>query len=403
MRTWIDNTGLHGAGRALTRRSGTPAEDAKALLQLATLIVFSETMTLGGFEHRLTAEASADYRYRLVQVGVPDNVLMIRDTTRAEYEAECRLTARSAALEIPNSLQRNEYEELGLRRPELPRGTTFDPQLVPALATGNFQHEQLREIHSTAFDGEERADNAVAFMLASSTELRRALADLIVQWPGWSAADSWHVEAFLRSKLNERLSGLSDATYAPAVSRAQLLARQRIAAFRQLESEVDLVASELRAEPLGLPSIYSALLERSKGRPRGIIDAALELRLKATPVRGVLESFATAMKRDSIEDRAMLRKKIKEIGRHLRASLGVTEAPSLLGALDIQTLINIPFGGAVGVPLTPSRLASWFKQQLAGGRFAALTEIAMLAAFTESSAIYLETLTHEAGSLVGQL
>ena len=50
LRFWLDNSGLHSAGRALERRAKGPT-DVDSLLQLGTLALFADDITLSDFEH----------------------------------------------------------------------------------------------------------------------------------------------------------------------------------------------------------------------------------------------------------------------------------------------------------------------------------------------------------------
>ena len=99
MRSWIDNTGLHAAGLSL-RGLARGKVDADGLLQLATLLVFSDRLFVCGFESEPVAKTSSHIRDELIGIGVPEGVLQVRHDTEFSYAEACRDAAEYAADEI---------------------------------------------------------------------------------------------------------------------------------------------------------------------------------------------------------------------------------------------------------------------------------------------------------------
>ncbi len=73
-------------------------------------------------------------------------------------------------------------------------------------------------------------------------------------------------------------------------------------------------ASELRRKPLGIPSTFVALLERSKGEPRAVFEEAMKFRDDSKALRDELEKLAAKHPGDTSTSRDELRKKIRELG-----------------------------------------------------------------------------------------
>lgn len=63
MKIWIDNSGLHSAAQCLDGRASLSHDyHLRGLLQFATLIIFSDSLSLNGFEDSGIAARSAERR-----------------------------------------------------------------------------------------------------------------------------------------------------------------------------------------------------------------------------------------------------------------------------------------------------------------------------------------------------
>ena len=69
MRLWLDNTGLHSAGLCLLGRARNDS-DIRGLLQLATFLVFSESLLVNGFEADSVLKRTWEIKGQLVDWGL---------------------------------------------------------------------------------------------------------------------------------------------------------------------------------------------------------------------------------------------------------------------------------------------------------------------------------------------
>ena len=339
MDIWIDNTGLQAGGLCLY--GGARSDyDVKGLLQLSTLLIFSNSIELTGFEPDEIANRTSHFRDEMVRLGLEPTALSIKATSRADYEAACRSASILAAADLALSYRRDERKLLGLGPLDLKRGEIKSKfatihQMLRADGT-----EVLREASAHALD--DRSGGAVEYMLSSSSDLRCAINDIFERFEGWTEEDGWQLESRLRSYLNISLGEQSERIYAPAVSRGELIDRQNLYVLQQLEGKIRSAAMELRQESLGIPCTHVALLQKAKGSPFALLDAVFEMRLRSRPFRTDLAALAKSMQRDRHEGRFKVYREIKEIGQQLRYVLGLDPAPTLLDAFDLQFVIGLP-------------------------------------------------------------
>src|SRR4051812_35690705 len=95
MLTWIDNTGLHGAGRSLTR-SAMSAYDLESFLQLAVLIVFSQRIEWGNFESLEVERSSEQFHAELIGLGVDKELIGHRPLGEGSYRSACAVAGMFA-------------------------------------------------------------------------------------------------------------------------------------------------------------------------------------------------------------------------------------------------------------------------------------------------------------------
>jgi hypothetical protein len=133
-------------------------------------------------------------------------------------------------------------------------------------------------------------------MMACSPALREAVARILAMHPAFGDTYSYDLDVLLRYHLNHALAEQSFSRYAPAIGRAERMDRRNQYIVEALGSMVDKAVEDLRAklcpEPLGVPSIVAALLDRSKGEPQGVLKAAMEFREHSKPLRDSLQRLA---------------------------------------------------------------------------------------------------------------
>lgn len=379
MRVWIDNTGLHSVGRCLDGSgAGTyiwdQNNDVRGLLQFATLIIFSDQVFLNDFEPPLIADASEDIRVKLDALGFEKANLNIAAISREQYSRACFNAAEMVGNDLPFGFVRDERQILGLDPIDIPRGAIFTAQRVPRLVNET-DEAKLARTKSGALDV--KAAGAIEYMLTTSRKLRTALKSLIEADVEWSPNDSYHIEMTLRSQLNTELAKENGATYAPAISRAEIANRQNLFLLRLIGDVVDPIVESLNPQSLGIPSVYKALLARSKQEPKGIIEEAVRLRALAAELRSYLGRFQMMKGVDDPTQRYELMRAIRELGKYLEGAL-VPNVRTGIDPLSVEMNVGIPTARISG-----RSAIEWVKQRRAKGRLLALTEICKLAAFSD--------------------
>lgn len=328
--------------------------------------------------------ASATYQQHLLSLGMEADVLNILATERQDYELACRMAARFAGTELLHRLRRNENPS----NPDVPGGVKFDATRLPGIISRTADEIEWARIGDEALDGDRKAVGAIEYMIATSPQLRGSIAELMQRWSDWSPNDSWQVESFLRLSLNEALGQRAGAIYAPAISRAEQIGKQHDLVLSILHEEVQTVVEELNPQAVSAPSVYSALIERSRGDPEGVVLEALEMRSKAAVFRKHLAKCF----RDGAQslDLAAIHREAKDIGRQLRIALGLLDEPSLWDAFQFHFVVGLP-----SVTISGSKLRDWIDQRLAQRRIVVLTDIARRSAFPDTNRDYFRRLLSE--------
>ena len=389
MQTWIDNTALHGGARCLQGVLQTE-HDVSNLLQLATLLVFSEKVELGGFEHQAIKAASAEFVELINEIGAPKGLLQTVNLTPTQYESACLRAAESGCDDIlagRSTLHGGGNTE----RFDLPIGAVHPFERLTAL----LRTDDVEELNDVATHARElKAAGAIDLMVARNARLRNNLRQLDAQGH-WNEASSFHISAYLRGLLNREIAETREATYFPASNRGYFLkeASNRVNALAKSLSSVDSPKSPMgtldqliKAVPdidnigdvqLGPIGVY--LLEKSRGSPARIIEAAVELRERMKPVRVTLEEI----RRDQHSIDAKREQKAKKakavIIDHVASELGNKTPPSLIDMLKFELVI----GGTPDVQLSAfanpmKELVRWLTYQRDKQRYFGIFEIASI-------------------------
>lgn len=386
MKLWIDNTGLHSAGVCLEGRANLEHDyDVRGLLQLATLVVYGNEVSLNGFENKLIASRSREIVEQLQAIGITEDIVSINPVTEIEYALACKTTAESIAPELFEGFNPNEFQLIGGGPPDLPRG--FRDRQVRCLALANEPEgsTKLQEVEESALS--DKAIGAVEYMLACSPALREAVARIMVTYPNWSDTHSYQLNIFLRYHLNNALGDQYFSKYAPAIPRAELVSQRSQYIIETLGNTLDKTVADLRGEPLGVPSILAALLQRSKGEPRAVLKVAREFRERSKPLRDALGTLAEKYSDDTPESRFEIQRQMKEMGQQLRRDVGLETSSTLRDALEIRLIIGIP------VPVVSAKeIVKWVHAKMQSRRIAVLTELVKASAYSDLSTTLYEKL-----------
>lgn len=391
MKLWIYNTGLQSAGQCLDGKARHDY-DVAGLLQLATLIIYGNTISLNNFEDTKVAYRLTEIAHSLRDIGITDAIVTIGHVNEAEYALACKTTADLIAPDLSDNFTPRRFELLGGEPPDLPRGVL--ERQVAAFVTLSREKDdssKLQEVKEIAL--KDKAVGAVEYMLACSPELREAVRRLFAMNQKLGDWDVYQLNVFLRYHLNHALAEQTFSTYAPAIVRAELVNSRSQFIIESLGNMVDKTVNELQPKPLGVPSTLAALLQRSKGEPRAVLSEARAFREKSRPLRDMLDTLAAKYHDDTPESRFEIRKQINELGRQMRRDCELDKAAKLRDAVDIRFVIGFPIPSVSG-----KELLNWVKQRMLSRRTAVLTELVRASADADRSTDLYEKLRRRSSS-----
>lgn len=372
MRLWIDNTGLQSAGQCLEGKAAGDI-DVKGLLQLGTLLVFSQNLLLNSVETDRVAEKSSGVVERLVHLGVDKAFIQVTGDIDT-YLMACESAADTAAADLETAFKSQNSDMLRLEPPDLPEEIRIAQTDFVRVANTPLTDAQLSSIKAKA--KRNKAAGAIAYMLAHSPKLRAAVTKLIDSSGHWSDIQTYQLNAFLRYYLNDALAKQYESFYTPAVARAQLIRMSNDYVLNRLTKLTDEAVSKLRRVPIAVPALTSSLVQRSKGNPAAFIESAVELRERTKELRSELKLIADKLRKDTPEIRFEIDRDVKDLVEALEMDLGLRDKPKLLNGIDIEFVLGIP---ALGVNL--GQVREWSKYRARRKKIAVLTEISKFAAF----------------------
>jgi hypothetical protein len=393
MQLWIDNTGLQSAGLCLEGKANPGHDyDVRGLLQLATLSIFANKITLNGFETDTIAERTEGFVHLLGQNGLTKDVLSITRTKEPEYALACRTAANFVAPTLRDRYHPDDSALIGVEPPDLPRGIHKRQVGYVSLASEPEGSSRLEELEASAL--KDKAVGAIDYMMASSAGLREAVARILAANPNFDDRLRYDLNILLRYHLNHALAEQVFSRYAPAIGRAERMDRRNQYIVQALSDMVDRTVRDLRGdkpdntikevqarlnpEPLGVPSFVVALLNRSKGEPRGVIEAAVAFRERSKPLRDALQKLASKNIDDTTpEARFEIQLEIKDLSKQLRRDLRMEKRTSLLRSLDIKSLVELPI-------VSIKELVKWGVEFWKGRKTAVLTELVRASAYADA-------------------
>lgn len=368
LRLLIDHTGLQSAGLCLARQARDEI-DVRGLLQLATLLIFADELVLNGFAADRVAIKSEVTLKILRDLGLDHEALEIQRPDEDCFVAACDRAAWECADAVKFAFWPQRSSEVGLSPPAL--GTNADKGFRHLLKNLRKRPspEFLARVKETLSSGD--YVRAVDHMIVANEDLRCAVLSTVDEH-GWSDEVLYQLRAFLRSQLYQELAHDAKAKYTPAVARAKLN-RSHYHQVDSLGDKVDVVVSKLREVPLKVPSVHTALIKLSKSEPRALIEEALALRMRATPIRKELSAITKHPNQDTPKGRAQSERKIKEIVVDLEHSLKESGSDRRQNALSlICALIGFRPGH---VP----KVVQWVEQRWRANRVSVLTDLSIVA------------------------
>jgi len=387
MDLWLDNTGLHSAGYALEGKAQGEV-DARGLLQLAALLAFSNHLSVNSFESGFIASYSRDVISALRELGLEAGVIEFSGVTEADYWRACEITSARIAEDVNYGFQPDESSIIGL-----------DPSGLPVHAENartSFKYLLVNEPGPAELDGivaeakYQRATGAVVFMVASNPTLRAAIKAR--KSTLWSDHESHQFSAYARCQLNYTLASTSKSQYTPAVARASFLRRRNDFLVLRPMSKLDNIAQDLRGTPLPFPSLAAALLHRSRGEPKALIQEAIVLREKTHNIRAWLHQKAQSADVTTSKGKFKVDLEFREFLLPLEQALGLTGKPRLRDALEIGVDMGLPSAG-----ISPSAILNWAAHQWDKRQINVLTDLSIDAAFGDVDAASLRSFVFKCG------
>jgi hypothetical protein len=358
--------------------------DVEGLLHFSTLLIFSDGLLVNGFEPHVIANRTLEVIDQLRFLGVPRNALAVVAPEASRYWRACEDAARACSKDLLATFDRSHNDALGTQ-PDLPQHEQEAIFSFVRVATGR---ESVSELESIRAAGIERKSSlAIHYMLSCSSSLRAQLAILIGTAPRWDDSQTSRVDTYLRLFLNDALARQLNTLYAPAVARARTLRLHRRLLLDDLLKRLDAAIADLTGGPIGIPSVASALLKRSKGEPRAIVEEALLLRARASPLWSWLDRLTKGVGLDDPEDYLRARQEIEELIRDVIATLRLGDTATMGDAIDVLIIWGIP-----SVVVSTRTLKSSIRRRFRRKRIAVLTDISKQALFPSPEELYYNRL-----------
>ena len=188
--------------------------------------------------------------------------------------------------------------------------------------------------------------------------------------PNWSDRHSYQLNIFLRYHLNDILGEQNFSKYAPAIRRAELVNRRNNYVLECIGDTIDDIVTQLRGENLGVPSTLAALLQKSKGEPKAVLEVARDFREHSKSLRDHLQLLYEKYPDDKSESRLEIKKHIMELGRQLKRDVGLKKSAKLVDAIQIQFVSGIPV-----LSVSVEKILKVLKEKNLRKRTAVLTEL----------------------------
>jgi hypothetical protein len=304
--------------------------------------------------------------------GLDGKTIALQEISENQWKLRCMQAAVDFAADLPGLVQ-TRITDLTATFPD------YKYLLVP--------HTRIHELISTARSKSELADCAetsrfqraagmVEYCITGCDELWEAIRREYTDRGGWPLETSAVLAILLRMYGNATIAAELNTIYSPAVARALLLQRTSAIIEERLSRIVSDAASKFGSRKLRAPPIGVALVKKAEGEPRRILDAAIELRDRAKPLRKVLTPLAQKIAQGEPEGVFAFDKKAQELANLLEEDLGLTRAPRFSDALELNFVMGLP-----AVNLKIGELIDWANDRWKRRSVTVLTDISKVLAF----------------------
>jgi hypothetical protein len=376
MNIFIDNTSLHAAGNAFSCTAADRSEVSE-LLQLAIWIIFSENISLNSFGPSEVVERTDLVINDFKSQGLPSGLMKVTHLDRELYLNACKTAAEDCIPDLDYYIENIRSSEETLVSRALPaQAIAGQAALIKMIIAGEGKELLAGILREPLFH---RSYGAMGYMLALSGKLREVIRGMD-QIRNWTPAELNNLNGFLRYYYTDALSRLENAKYAPSIGRATFFRKQHEILIDRISKNVDKAVSRYLNRTVTVPSLYSALIEKSHGAPEGIIPAALLFREKATELRKSLSHLIQDSILDDDERFVKETKYVNDIAESLESALGLKKTPTLWNAIDISFVIGIP-----SLKVSGAKLKEWLDYFRMRKKILILSEMSYLAAMNEQN------------------
>ena len=370
MVVFLDNTSIHSSGNA-SDQCAANKQEADELMQTAIWIIFAEHICLNNFGPTEIVDKTELVLYKMGKQGVTKDIISNSHLDHDTFLQACSNAARTCLEDLP-------YYMDGIKNPE----GFIVTNVLPTTAINDQAELFRRVIDKTETDicGAIREDpfehpnyGAMGYMLAISGELR----ELIRKMPHvkyWTEGELNNLNAFMRYYYHNALADIEDAVYAPNIGRAKLLRDYREALLTRIAASVDKSIGNYLGHPLPVPSFKSALLQKSRSTPAGMIETALIFREKAKGFRDQLTTFVQKVDATDSDRMGKEIRFIKEITDALEYELKIKRDPFPYSAIDVSVPIGKPTA-----KLSVTKVIEWAFQLAKRRKVTILSEMSRIA------------------------
>lgn len=335
MKTWIDNTGLHSAGKLLLGTKNKTISDGLGFVQLATLIIFSDEIVFNGNEFKDVADRSEKIIKELNN-GLDENIFKpLFD--KPNYFNVVKETAIECAKQLP-IINLYDVNTSFLRPDNLPENIIQDENSYLEIAIKSKSSSELDDLKEKYKNDE--AAKIIHYMFADCKELRTSLKQVYLK-NELNQSQLSHIHFYIRCCINQNLALKMKAKYIPSVERQQIMRSENDIIFKLDELIKKIVRKE--KQPTNLPSFAIYLLNKSKGNPFKLIEESVKAREKAKLLRKKFTELISNENSLSDENKSIIEKEIEYLSIELKGELGMSRRSHILDALDyMPTIIPLP-------------------------------------------------------------
>lgn len=346
MKVLIDHTGLHAVGNCLSR-SAIHEDQILGLMQFAILLIFGDHLSISGFEHEKVLRETKAVINSLVQIGIPADLIEVTEISEKEYANACFTAASLCVQDLKWAYDISKLGAFFVEEGQADIAMRENAFLVNAYTT--LAKDEGIQFYSSPILGESGARGPI-HMMALSRRLRQILRPIVLS-DTITNSDIFRLNAILRYYLNVSLAG-EHQTYVPAVGRAKVLRQSNAFLIQQvlIQTTSDMHDLKSQLEPDNLltsTSIAKRLIVESKGSPKGVIEAAINLRERTADLRNWLTELSESIDLNKPEGRKKAALEIQ----------GFIKALNLEGTTSIFDTIQV--GLPIGLTVTPADIAKW--------------------------------------------